>query len=148
MKKNTLSVIILTVLDMVFIVFWSIVAIRRFRSRNIPREMVLLYSGEPPLALEEKLKHYQYKFKVRKHVEVSGGFEDVVAQLDDRFAGGHGDILETSVMMAIDPETVHMEKHIQADWFAESSLQASAEFGKRYISAILDNMEGLLFGEI
>lgn len=33
----------------------------------------------------------------------------VVAQLDEKFAGGHGDILETSVMMAIDPDTVHME---------------------------------------
>ena len=33
----------------------------------------------------------------------------VVAQLDSKFAGGHGDILETSVMMAIDPETVHLE---------------------------------------
>ena len=33
----------------------------------------------------------------------------VVAQLDSMFAGGHGDILETSVMMAIDPESVHLE---------------------------------------
>ena len=33
----------------------------------------------------------------------------VVAQLDSKFAGGHGDILETSVMMAIDPESVHLE---------------------------------------
>lgn len=33
----------------------------------------------------------------------------LVAQLDDRFQGGHGDILETSAMMAIDPESVHLE---------------------------------------
>ncbi len=33
----------------------------------------------------------------------------LVAELDDRFRGGHGDILETSVMMAIEPDSVHLE---------------------------------------
>ena len=33
----------------------------------------------------------------------------LVAQLDDRFQGGHGDVLETSAMMPIDPESVHLE---------------------------------------
>ena len=33
----------------------------------------------------------------------------LVAQLDDRFQGGHGDVLETSAMMAIDPKSVHLE---------------------------------------
>ena len=32
-----------------------------------------------------------------------------MAQLDDRFQGGHGDVLETSAMMAIAPESVHLE---------------------------------------
>ena len=33
----------------------------------------------------------------------------LVAQPDSKYNGGHGDILETAVMMAIDPESVHME---------------------------------------
>lgn len=33
----------------------------------------------------------------------------LVAELDEKFRGGHGDILETSAMMAIDPEAVHLE---------------------------------------
>ena len=33
----------------------------------------------------------------------------LVAELDDKFRGGHGDILETSAMMAVDPEAVHLE---------------------------------------
>lgn len=33
----------------------------------------------------------------------------LVAQLDSKFAGGHGDVLETSVMMAIEPEAVNLE---------------------------------------
>ena len=33
----------------------------------------------------------------------------LVAQLDKKFDGGHGDVLETSAMMAIAPESVHLE---------------------------------------
>ena len=33
----------------------------------------------------------------------------LVAQLDKKFEGGHGDVLETSAMMAIAPESVHLE---------------------------------------
>ena len=33
----------------------------------------------------------------------------LVAELDDRFKGGHGDVLETSAVMAIAPEAVHLE---------------------------------------
>lgn len=33
----------------------------------------------------------------------------LVAQLNKKFDGGHGDVLETSVMMAIDPDSVHLE---------------------------------------
>ncbi|MFR3007427.1 MAG: hypothetical protein ACLTML_19985 [Blautia faecis] len=32
-----------------------------------------------------------------------------MAQLDKKFDGGHGDVLETSAMMAIAPESVHLE---------------------------------------
>ena len=32
-----------------------------------------------------------------------------MAQLDKKFEGGHGDVLETSAMMAIAPESVHLE---------------------------------------
>ena len=33
----------------------------------------------------------------------------LVAELDEKFKGGHGDVLETSAMMAVDPEAVHLE---------------------------------------
>ena len=33
----------------------------------------------------------------------------LVAELDEKFRGGHGDILETSAMMAVDPDAVHLE---------------------------------------
>ena len=40
-----LPIVILSLLDTVFIIFWSIVCIRRFRKRNIPRELTILYNG-------------------------------------------------------------------------------------------------------
>lgn len=33
----------------------------------------------------------------------------LVAELDEKFCGGHGDILETSAMMAVAPDAVHLE---------------------------------------
>ena len=77
-----LPIIILTVLDVAFIAVWSVICVRRFRKRSVPRELTLLYSGELPFELEAKLKHYQYKFKVKNHVDVSCGFDKVVEQLD------------------------------------------------------------------
>lgn len=76
-----LPILILSVLDILFIFGWSVWAIRRFRQRNVPREMVILYSGEIPYALEEKLGHYQYKFKIRNHIDVSCGYEKIIEQL-------------------------------------------------------------------
>ena len=77
-----LPIIILTVLDVAFIAVWSVICVRRFRKRSVPRELTLLYSGKLPYELEAKLKHYQYKFKVKNHVDVSCGFDKVVEQLD------------------------------------------------------------------
>ena len=37
----------------------------------------------------------------------------LVAQLDKKFDGGHGDVLETSAMMAIAPESVHLSRNIR-----------------------------------
>ena len=77
-----LPIVILTVLDVAFIAVWSVICVRRFRKRSVPRELTLLYSGKLPYELEAKLKHYQYKFKVKNHVDVSCGFDKVVEQLD------------------------------------------------------------------
>jgi creatinine amidohydrolase/Fe(II)-dependent formamide hydrolase-like protein len=66
-------------------------------------------------------------------------------KIEEEFSSDHAGIVETSAMMELYPDTVHMDKHIQSDWFAERAVHASAEFGSRYVSAIVDNMEKLLF---
>lgn len=61
------------------------------------------------------------------------------------FGGDHAGKVETSAMMELHPHLVHMEKHNKDDWYAESAVEASQEFGKRYMTAIADNLERLLF---
>jgi len=73
--------ILLSAWDGLFILFWSAWSIRRFRARNVPRPMTVLYSGKVPYELEEKLRHYKYKFKVKSHIDVSCGYENVIEKL-------------------------------------------------------------------
>ena len=75
--------LLLCVLDVGFIMFWSIWSIRRFRRRHIPRPLTILYSGEVPYALLEKLKHYQYKFKVKNCMDIACGYEEIIRRLDE-----------------------------------------------------------------
>ena len=57
---------LMSVLDALFILWWSVWSIRRFRNRNVPIPMTILYKGKnPPYELEEKLSHYKYKFEVK-----------------------------------------------------------------------------------
>jgi len=76
-------ILILSVVDILFILGWSVWAVRRFRKRNIPREMTILYEGEVPYALEEKLRHYEYKFRIKNHIDISCGFEKIIEKLDE-----------------------------------------------------------------
>jgi len=78
-----LPILLLSVLDIGFIFGWAVWAVRRFRKRNIPREMTILYEGEVPRVLEEKLSHYQYKFRIKNHIDISCGYEAIIAELDE-----------------------------------------------------------------
>ena len=75
-------ILLLSVMDMFFVFCWSVWAVGRFRERNVPREMTILYEGEIPHALEEKLRHYEYKFKIRNHIDISCGYEAIIEQLE------------------------------------------------------------------
>ncbi|MGN1230863.1 MAG: hypothetical protein ACI4TP_03100, partial [Anaerotignum sp.] len=74
--------LLLSVLDAGFIVFWSVWSIRRFRKRHIPRPLTILYSGQVPEGLAEKLNHYQYKFKIKNYIDISCGYEEIIEKLD------------------------------------------------------------------
>ena len=54
--------------------------------------------------------------------------------------------METSAIMDLYPHLVHMEHHNPGDWYAETALQASAQYGKNYMDDMADSVEKLLFG--
>lgn len=62
-----------------------------------------------------------------------------------RFGGDHAGKVETSAIMEMFPELVHMELHTAEDWFAEPALEASKDFGARYVDAIVEHFEQSLF---
>lgn len=78
-----LPMLLLSVLEVGFILCWAVWTMKRFRKRHIPREMIVLYEGEPPHFLEEKLKHYPYKFRLRTQIDVRCGYENIIAALDE-----------------------------------------------------------------
>ncbi len=78
-----LPMVLLSVLDAFFILWWSVWSIRRFRKRNITRPLTVLYSGNvPPYELEEKLSHYRYKFAVKNHINTALGYDRIIEMLD------------------------------------------------------------------
>lgn len=74
-------ILLLSVIDVIFIVCWSIWSVQRFRKRCVPRGLTILYSGEIPDELEEKLNYYRYKFKVKNHIDIACGFDKIVEML-------------------------------------------------------------------
>ena len=62
----------------------------------------------------------------------------------DRFGGDHAGKVETSAMMELHPDLVHMELRDAGHWYAQSAKDASKEFGHAYIEAILEQLEKTL----
>ena len=87
-----MPIVILSVLEVLFIIFWSVWSIQRFRERHVPRPMTILYSGEPPLELEEKLNHYRYKFAIKNRIDIACGYDAIIGQLEENDGVLMGDI--------------------------------------------------------
>ena len=61
------------------------------------------------------------------------------------FGGDHAGKIETSAMMELFPELVHMDKLTSENWYAESAAQASHELGRDYIGTITDAVTTIVF---
>lgn len=70
----------------------------------------------------------------------------VDADIASEFGSDHAAKVETSAMMELYPDQVHMEKLNISDWFVMTAKEASRNFGKQYITASVDSLEQLLFG--
>jgi creatinine amidohydrolase/Fe(II)-dependent formamide hydrolase-like protein len=66
--------------------------------------------------------------------------ENIIANYDFDHAG----IGETSLMMALCPESVDMEHFDESKWFSKSANKASAEYGHKAIEMILKRLRKIL----
>jgi len=68
--------------------------------------------------------------------------KEIIAQ----YPFDHAGIGETSLMMALCPEAVDMERLNKEEWYSASAEGASKELGQRGMSLILDHMRAVLWG--
>ena len=74
------------------------------------------------------------------------GYEVYRDEAGKAIGGDHAGKVETSAMMELHPHLVQMERHNKDDWYAETALEASREFGSAYMDAMVDELEKLLLG--
>ncbi len=66
--------------------------------------------------------------------------ENIIANYEFDHAG----IGETSLMMALCPESVDMEHFDESKWFSKSAKDASAEYGQKAVEMILERLRKIL----
>ena len=88
--------------------------------------------------------------KMRNYYEEKNIFDAILIHrlagtVGKQFGGDHAGKVETSAMMDLHPSLVDMSRHNRDDWYAESALEASREFGRAYLDAVVGQLDELLF---
>ena len=92
----------------------------------------------------EMCEYYKKETNIFDSIQIHG----LSCGISKVFPGDHAGKSETSKMMELYPETVHMERHTGEDWFAESALDASREYGHAAVTSAVDYWEKQLFGNV
>lgn len=75
-------ILILTAIDIGFIVFWAWWANRRYQKRNPAQEIVVIYGHRSmPKELLEKMQAYDYKFKIAATISESEGLSSILKRI-------------------------------------------------------------------
>ena len=83
--------------------------LKRHSSQNRNKSTVIIGESEKVLRLKRLIDRVALEVYHKGGVCAQIDWWSLVAELDEKFKGGHGDVLETSAMMAVDPEAVHLE---------------------------------------
>jgi len=67
------------------------------------------------------------------------------AEIQMKYPADHAGKMETSLMLALDPEQVDMQHFSSKEWFARDAMGATAEYGEEIADAYLDNLRQVLF---
>ena len=123
--------------------------------QGMPTDLAFRFAGRRAIFqyLEEtRGKGWWGDKKMKNYYDDSGNIFDWITvhvineEIRSVFGGDHAGKVETSAIMELYPDCVRMDLHTDDDWFAEGALQASKDFGKRYIDAIVAHFDRTLYG--
>lgn len=75
-------IIIMCILDTVYIFFWTIWCNKRFRKRNIIRNMTVICETALSAELIKKMNYYDYKFHITKQIGIKEGVDYILQNLN------------------------------------------------------------------
>ncbi|MCJ7856313.1 sugar transferase [Lachnospiraceae bacterium NSJ-143] len=75
-------IIIMCFIDTFFIFFWSVWCNKRFRKRNIVRNMTVICETDLSDELIKKMNYYDYKFHITKQLGIKNGISYILDNLD------------------------------------------------------------------
>ncbi len=77
-----MPIIIMSIIDTFFIFFWSIWCNKRFRKRNVVRNMTVICETDLSEELIKKMNFYDYKFHITKQIGIKSGLDYILNNLD------------------------------------------------------------------
>ncbi|MCI8341843.1 MAG: sugar transferase [Firmicutes bacterium] len=73
--------VILSAIDVVFILCWTLWSKKRYRKRSIVRDVVIIYRDKEPWEAAEKINHYDDKFNVSKFIKCDCSVNKILKKL-------------------------------------------------------------------
>ena len=113
----------------------------RFAGRRAIFEYLEQEKGQGWWGNKEMANYYDTKENIFDAIQVHGEPQAIIAE----FSGDHAGKLETSAMMYINQDAVRMDLHdCSEDWFSEDAVEATKEYGEKYIEARIDYFAKML----
>ncbi|MCI1930798.1 MAG: exopolysaccharide biosynthesis polyprenyl glycosylphosphotransferase [Clostridia bacterium] len=75
-------IVLLTALDTAFIMFWAVWSTKRFRKRNVVRNLLVICDDRLPNGIVEKMNWYDHKFRIWKQISISSGIEKIYEEAE------------------------------------------------------------------
>lgn len=79
--QTLMPLLLMTLLDFIITVIWSLIAIRVYRTIYPPRKLLLIYGEHPIEGLMGKFKSREDRFVVEKAMHISDGIENLLKEI-------------------------------------------------------------------
>lgn len=75
-------IVLLTIIDTAFIIFWSVWSTKRFRKRNVVRNLLVVCDDRLPNGIIQKMNWYDHKFRIWKQISISYGIDKILEEAE------------------------------------------------------------------